>query len=169
MIVYQTDKDGFYVGTATARKSPREPDVWLIPGGAVTTEPPSLANGEQAQWNGVSWVVIPAPEPEPEPIVTQSITMSQLLKGLMEDDWITPAQADAWSADGTLPPQVNTIIDALPTEKDRVAARINARRMQEAYRNDPLLIGAAKIADPEKSDEEIAEMIAEAFTRWSKL
>jgi hypothetical protein len=40
MIVYQTDRDGWYVGTITADESPLEPGVYLIPAGAYADPPP---------------------------------------------------------------------------------------------------------------------------------
>ena len=108
------------------------------------------------------------PEPEPEP-APQSITMRQLLIGLMGAEWITPAEADAWSADGTLPATITAVIDALPTEAERVAARITARKMSSAYRNDPLLIAAAQAAMPDATEQEISETLDQAFREWSQL
>ena len=68
MIVYQTDHDGFFINTVQADPSPLEPGVWLIPGGAYTKEPPTLAEGERAQWIGDNWIIVQPPEPEPEPV-----------------------------------------------------------------------------------------------------
>ena len=101
--------------------------------------------------------------------VPKSITMRQLLIGLMGAGWITPAQADAWSADGSLPPTIMAVIDALPTEAERVAARITARKMSSAYRNDPLLIAAAQAAMPDASEQEISDALDQAFREWSQL
>ena len=101
--------------------------------------------------------------------VPESITMRQLLIGLMGAEWITPAQADAWSADGALPTTITAVIDALPTEAERVAARITARKMSSAYRNDPLLIAAAQAAMPDASEKEISDALDQAFREWSKI
>ena len=68
MIVYQTDHDGFFINTVQADPSPLEPGAWLIPGGAYTKEPPTLAEGERAQWIGDNWIIVQPPEPEPEPV-----------------------------------------------------------------------------------------------------
>ena len=119
-------------------------------------------------YDGSAFTPPPAPEPEPEP-VPQSITMRQLLIGLMGAEWITPAEADAWSADGTLPPTITDVIDALPTEAERVAARITARKMSSAYRNDPLLIAAAQAAMPDTTEQEISDTLDDAFRAWSQL
>lgn len=146
------------------------------------------------QWNGDDWVPdqhtgeidrfgftladfpdAPAPEKPSEPYreppesVPGSITMRQLLIGLMGAGWITPAEADAWSADGTLPATITKVIDALPTEAERVAARITARKMSSAYRNDPLLIAAAHAAMPDASEQEISDTLDEAFREWSQI
>ena len=106
--------------------------------------------------------VVPNPVP-------QSITMRQLLIGIMGAKWITPAQADAWSADGTLPLTITDVIDALPTEDERVAARITARKMSSAYRDDPLLIAAAQAAMPDATEQEISGTLDQAFREWSQI
>ena len=69
MQVYQTDHEGFYIGTNNADPDPMDEGNWLIPGGCVTVAPPTLAEGQRAQWVGSGWTVVdPEPEPEPEPI-----------------------------------------------------------------------------------------------------
>lgn len=80
-IVYQTDDQGFFTGLVAADPSPLEPGVWLIPGGAVDVEPPVLADGERARWNGAGWTVIaPPPPPEPEPAPTAEELLAALHK-----------------------------------------------------------------------------------------
>ena len=129
----------------------------------VTSEPPDqwatpvVEGGEHVGWE-------PGNPPVPE-----SITMRQLLIGLMGAEWITPAEADTWSADGTLPATIMAVIDALPTEAERVAARITARKMSSAYRNDPLLIAAAQAAMPDAAEQEINDTLDDAFRAWSQL
>ena len=110
-----------------------------------------------------------APFIEPPDPVPRAITMRQLLIGLMGAGWITPVEADAWSADGTLPKTITAVIDALPTEAERVAARITARKMSSAYRNDPLLIAAAQAAMPDATEQEISDTLDQAFREWSQL
>ena len=131
------------------------------PGGTVEVP---LKPGAYFEWDGSAWVEEVPPEPVP-----LSITMRQLLIGLMGAEWITPAQADAWSADGTLPATITAVIDALPTEAERVAARITARKMSSAYRNDPLLIAAAQAAMPDATEQEISDTLDQAFREWSKI
>ena len=129
----------------------------------VASEPPDqwakpiVEDGEHVGWE-------PGNPPVPE-----SITMRQLLIGLMGAGWITPAEADTWSADGTLPAAITAVIDALPTEAERVAARITARKMSSAYRNDPLLIAAAQAAMPDADAATIDATLDDAFRAWSAL
>ena len=66
MQVYQTDQDGWFVGVGQADPDPMDEGNWLIPGGCVTVAPPTLAEGQRAQWAGSGWTVVD-PEPEPEP------------------------------------------------------------------------------------------------------
>jgi hypothetical protein len=69
MQVYQTDKNGFYVGEAFADPDPMDEGNWIIPGGCVEQEPPALSDGQRAQFVNGAWLVVdpePAPEPEPE-------------------------------------------------------------------------------------------------------
>jgi hypothetical protein len=54
--VSQLDQNGYFVGITTADPSPLEPGAFLIPGGAVDTDPPeSIPEGKRAKWNG-QWV-----------------------------------------------------------------------------------------------------------------
>ena len=67
-IVSQLDADGYFVAPVIADESPLEKDVFLIPGGAVDADPPTVSQGQRAKWqNGWVFEVIPQPEPEPEP------------------------------------------------------------------------------------------------------
>ncbi|TVR07015.1 MAG: hypothetical protein EA385_14100 [Salinarimonadaceae bacterium] len=105
-----------------------------------------------------------------EPVVEppQSITMRQLIVGLAMEGWITWPEAEAWADRSALPAAVTDVIDAMPAE-ERPAARITARIMSAAERDNALLIGAAMAAQPEATEAEIHSLLAESFTRWSKL
>lgn len=61
MIVYQTNSNGVYLGPTEADPSPLEPGVWLIPGGCVDFEPPTIPDGHVAVWDGGAWDVVPEP------------------------------------------------------------------------------------------------------------
>lgn len=64
--VIQLDADGYFVCFTTADESPLEPGVFLIPGGCIEAEPPTIPAGKRARWTGASWVFEDLPEPEPE-------------------------------------------------------------------------------------------------------
>jgi len=66
-LVSQLDDDGYFVAATEAPESPLEPGVYLVPGGAVDSNPPDVPEGKRAKWAG-EWVYedIPVPEPEPE-------------------------------------------------------------------------------------------------------
>lgn len=64
MIVYQTNSQGIYIGPVQADESPLEPGVFLIPGGCVEAEPPSIPDGHVAVWVNGAWSVVPVPAVE---------------------------------------------------------------------------------------------------------
>lgn len=70
-----------------------------------------------------------------------SLTFLQLLLGLVAEQWITEAEAEAWQL-GTLPAVVLAVIDQLPPG-DRFAARARARRLTQCARTDALVIAMA--------------------------
>ena len=144
--------------------------------------PPKPEHGEfqTAEWSDDYgfWVIrdltpeefaVKFPEPEPgEPEPPRQITMRQLIIGLASDGWIEWPEAEAWADRSTLPAAVNAVIDQMP-EEHRPAARITAKTMSVAEPNNPLLIGAAMAENPEMSEQEIADLLADAFTRWAAL
>lgn len=62
--VYQYDKDGYYTGPEIAFESPLEPEVYPLPANCTEIEPPAVAEGNTAQWDGSQWQEVPAPVPE---------------------------------------------------------------------------------------------------------
>lgn len=88
----------------------------------------------------------------PTPIfVPQSISFTQLIIGLVTEQWITEAEGDAWLT-GTLPSAVLTLIDSLPTDQ-RFAAKAKAIRPSEILRDDYLVNAMATAAG--KTEEDI--------------
>lgn len=57
-LVYQTDHLGIFIGAVAADESPLEPGVYLIPGGCVEAEPPSVPEHKAAWWNGKTWQLV---------------------------------------------------------------------------------------------------------------
>lgn len=168
MKVYQTDSDGYFVGEITAQESPLEPGVYLIPAGAYETPPPQAGEGEVAQMAGGYWrLQTIAAEPEepqdPEPSEEealiykrqgQSLTFPQLLIGLVQMEWITESEGEAWLSGNALPDEVLSLIAGLPAD-ERFPAKARALRMTQAERLDPLTIGLATVrgVSPEELDE----------------
>jgi len=64
--VSQLDQDGYFVGVTTADPSPLEPDVYLIPGGAVDAPAPTIPEGQRAKWDNGQWVLEDIPPQKPE-------------------------------------------------------------------------------------------------------
>ena len=109
--VYQTDAEGFFIGSVQADPSPLEPGVWLIPGGAVEIAPPALSEGQRAQWVDSKWTVVdPEPELEPEP----DPTPEELLAAERENMLVSPAQMRLTLHRMGLLAQVQAIADADP-------------------------------------------------------
>ena len=71
MDVYQTSHDGVFLYVTTADQDPMDPTNWLIPGGCVTVQPPSLEENQLARWDGTGWLVegVPVEEEPPTPPV----------------------------------------------------------------------------------------------------
>lgn len=70
-IYHYNNETGVFLGEGVADPSPLEPGVWLIPAQAVTQQPPTHGEGQQAVWTGENWAVKPIPEPEPEQELAQ--------------------------------------------------------------------------------------------------
>ena len=79
MQVYQTDRQGFYVGQTMADPDQLDEGNWIIPAGCVTEPPPAIGEKQLAQWLNGAWTVVTIPdpvEPEPEPILP--LTLEEL-------------------------------------------------------------------------------------------
>lgn len=68
--VPQLDQHGYVIGVVVADPSPLEPDVYLIPGGAIEVELPVVPNGMRAKWNGSGFDFEEIPRPEPVRVPT---------------------------------------------------------------------------------------------------
>jgi hypothetical protein len=100
---------GVFIGVDFAQESPLEPGVFLLPRSSTFDEPPKVANGKQAVWNGEIWEVQdtpPPPEPpapEPEPLTWDTIRAQRNFL-LAQSDWtqladapLTAEQKNAWT------------------------------------------------------------------------
>lgn len=77
-IAYQTDLNGYYMGTVPCQPSPLEPGVYLIPGGATEVEPPEIPDGKVAKfnWGTGAWVLEKVPTEAQQQIQTGFAAMS---------------------------------------------------------------------------------------------
>ncbi|KAB0269070.1 DUF4376 domain-containing protein [Microvirga brassicacearum] len=57
---------GEFTGLVAADRSPREPNVWLIPAFTVSVPPPVVTTGLVAVWTGTSWTLAPKPSGVPD-------------------------------------------------------------------------------------------------------
>lgn len=81
---------------------------------------------------------IQTPEQVAESLPT--ISMAQLLSGLVEREMITMAEGEAWLAGNAMPEDVLTFIGTLPANV-RFRAKAKALRMTSAARLDPIVTG----------------------------
>lgn len=94
MKIYNYDVNGIYIGSSDADESPLEPGVFLLPANATDQEPPAVAEGEQAFFDGESWAIatIPPVIAEVEPVIATAtpesvrVIRNALLSGC---DWVT--------------------------------------------------------------------------------
>lgn len=61
-IVSQLDESGYFFGPTVADESPLEPGVFLIPGGCVDIDPPSVQSGKRYKLVDLKWVAEDLPE-----------------------------------------------------------------------------------------------------------
>lgn len=112
---------------------------------AGTIEVP-LIPGADYSWVEGEWVHTP-PDPEVEAAARRegmSLSFAQLLIGLVEFEWITEAEGEAWLGGSSLPSEIEALIASLP-EGERFRARARMLRMSVALRTDPL-VGALAAA-----------------------
>jgi hypothetical protein len=169
MQVYQTDNEGFYIGTNNADPDPIQAGNWLIPGGCVTAEPPALTDGQRAQWTGSAWVVVdpvpePEPEPEPEPTLEElraqtRIPRAKFAIAAAKAGLITEAEAEEWAAGAANPQWVSDALEAAVTaghipQEERLEVRIAVRTQDTIGRNDLLIpiLADSKGLTPEQVD-----------------
>lgn len=97
-IVSQLDANGYFVGPTVADASPRNPQVWLLPGGAIDVPPPEIPPGKVALWQGTQWAFVNPPDPSQEedpPVdgVPQVVTRAQAKAALAQAGLLDAVQA----------------------------------------------------------------------------
>lgn len=128
-IVSQLDALGYFTGPVEADESPLEPGVYLIPGGAIDVDPPTVPDGMVAlrQGNGWAFVLRPDEPPEDPPVagVPQTVTRFQARAAL--------ARAGLFTI-------VNNAMKAFPEDDERRLAWEDA---QDFRRTSPTMLGMA--------------------------
>jgi hypothetical protein len=104
MQVYQTNKEGYFVGVTSADRDPLNKDNWLIPGGCVTTEPPLVSENQLLKWKFGEWAIEDVVQPEPEPeLPVDYATQVRMERNslLQQSDWTqvadAPVDQTAWA------------------------------------------------------------------------
>lgn len=78
--VLQLDEAGYFQGTTKADPDPLQPGKYLIPGGCIDVQAPTLTADQRARWNGAAWAIEAKPQPpaEPAPPTAQEIRRGQI-------------------------------------------------------------------------------------------
>lgn len=164
MIVYQTNAAGIFIGPTTADPNPLTPGEFLIPGGCVTTAPPTSPIGFRARWTGAAWLlededtgeVIAPGGPTPEQLrAGMSLSRRQMLIALATEQLITPAEAEAWATSNSLPNAIETMVSGLSDPLARMAARITLASFAVAQRLDPMVPMLAAVAPVPLTDAQL--------------
>lgn len=92
-LVSQLDRRGYFIGAVVADPSPLEEGVFLIPGGAVDVEPPTIPDGKDARWDG-GWVFEVKAIPDNRP-AEANLTTEEALERWREDATVSRFQARA--------------------------------------------------------------------------
>lgn len=101
----QLNADGYFIGTTIADESPLEPDVFLLPGGAVDAPAPAVPEGKMAKWNGAGFDLEDIPEPpQPQPptpavSIPSIVTMRQARLALLQSGLLSQVNAAVAAAD----------------------------------------------------------------------
>ncbi|MEZ0169945.1 hypothetical protein [Microvirga sp. TS319] len=153
--VYQTDANGYFVGPTFADESPLEPGVYLIPGGAVEAEPPSIPDGSRARWDGGSWQLeaIPEPEPQPEPEPEPALRIVAMWRAR------TIMKVTLWG-EGMLFDAVQAAIAGLTDPLQKAAAEEALERGTDFDRDGVFVPMLAQMVGI--TDEQLDEMMAQA-------
>lgn len=138
-IVSQLDANGYFVAAVEADQSPLEPEVFLIPGGAIDVAPPTIPQGKVALWQNGAWAFVNPPD---------DIQQEQPpVNGVPQV--VTRAQAKAALAQAGLLDTVQTIMDNPETP---VLYRIAWNDAQEFRRTSPTLAALAALINLSQQD-----------------
>jgi hypothetical protein len=90
---------GIFLGEDEADQDPLDPDNFLIPAHATTTEPPSVLQNSQAVFQNGSWSIVEIPQEQenvvdPEPISDQDLVNRKARAYLNSTDWYVIRMAE---------------------------------------------------------------------------
>lgn len=99
-VVYQTNHELVLVGTGLADESPLEPGVWMIPGGCVELEPPTIPPGHRARYSSGTWIIekLPAAAVEPEAPAQPIAPLEQQVKSAVQAYMDQTAQLNGYES-----------------------------------------------------------------------
>lgn len=102
------------------------------------------------------------------PAKPTEVWLSQAIRGLRQDGWITADEAEAWAARTSLPALLEGVIAALP-EAEQSDARVMAYSSTKLSRTSDLMVQATAAAMPDATPEERAAALEDSFGRWAQL
>lgn len=148
-VVSQLNSAGYFVAPAFADPSPLEPGVYLLPGGCVDVEPPTIPFGKIAKWDydKSNWEFIdnPANQIPDKPLVPMTVTMRQARLALLKAGKLS---------------MVASVIDSLPSP-DKEYVQIEWEYSQTVERNRPYVIQLGEALG--LSEEELDNLFIEAI------
>lgn len=141
--VYQTDTNGWFVGTVQADESPEDPGEFLIPGGAYADAPPEFVAGTLPRRVEGAWVVLQWPEPvnavDEPPRTPSRCTPSQGLVALFALKNITEDH-------------VLAAIGQIPDPVQQYTAKIGYQRATTWERNSPTMLAMSQLLQLSEHD-----------------
>lgn len=109
------------------------PAGWSIPGYTVVQGTANVGD----LYDGTSFTT-------PGAFVPKALSRRQFIIGMLNEGFITSAEADALSATGAIPTPFAAVVSQLPAEQ-QVAARVTIRTATEFYRDNPLMLAGLSV------------------------
>ena len=117
MLVYNHNPvSGEYINAASARKSPLEEGVYLIPGHATAVAPPDAVAGHARCWNGASWEQVEDHRGETVYAATDGSAMTITELGALPEGYVGTPPAPTISARESVLAQI-TALEAQQTPR----------------------------------------------------
>ena len=114
--------------------SSKPPAGWSIPGMSVIESDTAKIGDIYA---GTSFTT-------PAAFVPKALSRRQFIIGMLNEGFITSAEADALSATGAIPTPFAAVVSQLPAQQ-QVAARVTIRTATEFYRDNALILAGLSV------------------------